>query len=204
MYSLKTLHKNFYKELREILVILNDLSNENKSYKRDLFIQGAFLRAVINWENFIEECFLSGMCTCKTLSNKTLRPKIVLSKNKDEAFKKLSTNKKVREGDFIDWIDYQKIKQRVEDIYHHKSRFHYIYRDSIILNQIKAIRNHIAHNSKNSQKNFQEQIIQNVGYLSVPNPNVADILVAENRRKRKKFFEIYLEYYFETADEICK
>lgn len=204
MYSIKSLHRNFIMELSSLEQILEDLSLEPKSFKRDVFIQGAFLRAVINWENFIEECFLAAMCTCKTNSNSVLRPKTTLSKNKNEAFKKISTNRRLRDGDYVDWIDYQKIKQRVDETFHHRSRFHSIYRDATILNQIKAIRNHIAHNSKHSERNFREQIIQNVGYLAIPDPNAADILVSTNRGKALKFFRIYLRYYTDTANDICK
>lgn len=204
MYSLKTLHRDFKSELYELDLVLNNLSNETKSYKRDIFIQGTFLRVVIIWENFIENSVLAAMCTCKTLSNTKLKPKIPLSQNKNDAFKKLSAKGRIRDRDYLDWIDYQTIKKRMLSTFHHRSRFNYIYRDSSIVNQIKAFRNHIAHNSEHSKRNFKEQIIQNVGYLSIIDPNAADILIATNRRTRTKFYEDYVRYYSDTADHICK
>jgi len=204
MYSLKTLHRNYSNELNDILQILNDLSVLPKNYKRDIFIQGTFLRCVIIWENFIEESFLAAMCGCKTLSDNTLKPKGSKSKNKDRAFKKLSVNKRLRETDYLDWIDSAQLKHRIDENFHHRSRFHQIYRNTAVLNQIKAIRNHIAHNSKQTQRKFSEQIIQNNGYLAIPNPNAADILIATNRQHATMFFEVYINYYRETANEICK
>jgi len=203
LYSLKPYHKKFKNELNQLKLILEELSQQPKSFKRDVFIQGTFLKVVINWENFIEECFLAGMCKCKTNSGTILRPKITLSKNKNEAFKKISAHRKSRGTDFLDWIDYQKIKTRAQNVFRHNSRFQKVYRDNIILNQIKAFRNHIAHNSAHSERNFQEQIIQNVGFLPIVNPEIADVLSAIKRNTTQKYFEIYIDYYIETADIIC-
>ena len=204
MYSLKTLHRNYTSELNELNQIMDKLSIIPKSYERDIFIQGTFLRCVIIWENFIEESFLAAMCGCKTNSNKILKPIGAKSRNKEQAFKKLSVNRRLRESDYLDWIDSSQIKNRILENFHHRSRFHQIYRDAGILNQIKAIRNHIAHNSKQTNKKFTEQIIQTNGYLAIPDPNAAEILIATNRQHRKAFYKLYIDYYEETANEICK
>ena len=185
-------------------MILAELSQQQKSFERDIFIQGTFLRVVINWENFIEEVFLAAMCSCITLSNTQLKPKAARSRNKEEAFRKLNAKRRLRDSEYIDWIDYTKLKQRIVDQFHHASRFHQVYRDAGILNQIKSIRNHIAHNSKQTERKFKEQIIQNAGYLATPDANAADILVAVHRRSQQRFFELYTNYYIETANIICK
>lgn len=204
MYSLKTIHRNYTSELKELNQIMDRLSVVPKSYERDIFIQGTFLRCVIIWENFIEESFLAAMCGCKTNSNTILKPIGAKSKNKEQAFKKLSVNRRLRESDYLDWIDSSQIKNRILENFHHRSRFHQIYRDTGILNQIKAIRNHIAHNSKQTNKKFTEQIIQTNGYLAIPDPNAAEILIATNRQHQKAFYKLYIDYYEETANEICK
>ena len=204
MYSLKTLHKNYSIELIELNQILDRLALLPKSYERDIFIQGTFLRCVIIWENFIEESFLAAMCGCKTNSNTILKPIGAKSRNKDQAFKKLSIKRRVRPSDYLDWIDSAQLKHRILENFHHRSRFHQIYRDVGVLNQIKAIRNHIAHNSNQTKKKFTEQIIQANGYLAIPNPNSAEILIATNRHHQKLFYKVYLDYYEEIAYEICK
>lgn len=204
MHSLKRHFRKFQSELTNLEDILNDLSAQNKSYKRDTFINGSFLRVVVIWENFIEECFLSAMCSCKTLSNTVLSPKISKSKNKDHAFRKLSINNRQRNNDYLDWLDHEKVKKRVSDIFHHRSRFHRLYLNHIAINQIKAIRNHIAHNSKQTEHKFRTQIIANVGYLPVTDPNIADVLTANNRRQNKPYFKVYIDYYLSLATDICK
>lgn len=202
MYGLSKLHKKFINEISALEGILDTLSNQPKSYERDIFINGSFLRAVIIWENFIEECFLAGMCKCKTIKGSILKPKVPCSRNKELAFKKISINRNNRQSEYVDWIDSNKVKLRVEENFHHKSRFHKIYRDLNILNQIQVIRNHIAHDSKKTEHKFKNTIVSTVGYLTMPEPNTADVLIS-SRRSSAKFYKRFLDYYIETANIIC-
>ncbi len=204
MYSLKPVHKKFIDEIIILKNILYDLSVENKSFKRDLFAEGVFLRIVIIWESFLEELFLRALCKCKTKTNKVIKPKTIISKNVQKAYKKLNIQKKNRDNSYLDWLDYSTLKERAETYFHHRSRIHKIYSNPQYLHQIKAIRNHIAHSSVKTKKDFQEKIIEQVGYLTIPNANVADYLFSTKRNSNKKFYEIYIEFYISLANELCK
>lgn len=204
MYSLKSLSKDFQETATELKSILIELSNEPKSFKRDVFIGGSFLKFIVCWENFSEEYFLACMCGARTKTNKIIKPKYSSLPNKMEAFKKLNINRKSRETDYIDWLDSEKLKQFSEDYFRGNSRVHILYEDPNMLYQIKIIRNHIAHNSEKSLKKFKEFIIRQVGYLKLPKPNAADLLISIDRRKSKMFFIIYVEYYIELSQKLSK
>ena len=163
MYSLRSLSKDFQDTATELKSILIELSNEPKSFKRDVLIEGCFLKFIVCWENFTEEYFLACMCGARTKTNKKIKPKYSSSPNKKEAFKKLDSNRKSRETDYIDWLNIEKLKQFSQDYFRENSRVHILYEDPNILYQIKIIRNHIAHNSEKSLKKFKEFIIHQVG-----------------------------------------
>lgn len=204
MHSLKRLYKDFSQELNDFENILDELSTDTKSKKRDIFLEGTFFKVIILWENFLEEVFLKAMCSCKTNSDKVLKPKIAISRNIDQAFKKISMQRQNRENSYIDWLDHTKLRERTENIFHHKSRLHRTYANSQRLKEIQTLRNHLAHSSKKTEKKFLELIIQIQGYLFVPNPNVADFLLLTNRRLAKNFYKVYIEYYRTLADELCR
>ena len=202
MYSLKRSSKNFINAATELKYIIIELSDESKSFRRDVLIEGCFLKFIVCWENFTEDYFLACMCGGNTKANKIIKPKSSLLADKKTAFKKLNINRKSRESDYIDWLDNEKIKQYSQDYFRRNSRVHKLYEDPNMLHQIKTIRNHIAHNSGKSLKQFKESVIKQVGYLKLSKPNAADLLLSINRRKSKKFFIIYIEYYIELSQKL--
>jgi hypothetical protein len=202
-YSLKPISKRFREEIAEIETIINSQSVRTKSFERDLFIEACFLKTIVVWENFLEEYFLACMCSAKTLSNTTIQPKVSKSLSKNEAFKKLNIHRKDRDKDYLDWLDTTKLEQRVTDNFHHNSRLHKIYLDSNQLNISRTIRNLIAHNSKKSLKDLQKYIINNLGYLPLVDPNATDLLLSNERRTRRKFIYIYLDYYKQLEVSLC-
>ncbi len=194
-YSLRVISKQFRGDIAEIEIIINNQSIKAKSFERDLFIEACFLKMMVVWENFLEEYFLGCMCSANSLSNKKLKPKGNSFASKNDAFKKLHIHRKDRDKDYLDWLDTSKLEQRVTDYFHHNSRLHKIYADRNQLNISRTIRNLIAHNSKKSLKDFENYIINNLGYLPLIDPNAADLLLANERRTGKKFIFIYLGYY---------
>ena len=204
MYSLKRLHNKFITELIQLKAILDDLYSQNKSLKRDIFTEGVFLRIVVIWENFLEEYFLRTMCKCKTLNGTIIKPKVSISPNVKIAYKKLNVQKKSRDSSYLNWLDYSTLKDRTESFFHHRSRLNKIYENHQYLHEITALRNHIAHKSEKTKKDFQEKVIERIGYLTIPNPNISDYLFSTKRRSNNKFYEIYIDYYKNLSDDLCK
>lgn len=202
-YSLRPISKQFRGDIAEIETIVNSQSIKAKTFERDLFIEACFLKMMVVWENFLEEYFLACMCSAKTLSNKTLQPKGSNLPTKDDAFKKLHKDRKARDKDYLDWLDVKKLELRVTDHFHHNSRLHKIYTDTNQLNISRTIRNLIAHNSKKSLKDFENYIINNLGYLPLIDPNAADLLLSNERRTGRKFIFIYLDNYKQLEQTLC-
>jgi hypothetical protein len=190
--------------MAELENVINTQSAQAKSFQRDLFAEACFLRLIVLWENFIEEYFLSCMCSAKTLSNKTIQSKDRVYPSKNEAFKKLNIQRRDRDKDYIDWQDADKIQQRVSDFFHAKSRLHKIYQDRTQLYISRVVRNLIAHNSHKSLREFKTFIINQLRYLPFTNPNAADLLLANERHSNRQFIYIYLDYYKHLEIELCK
>jgi hypothetical protein len=204
MYSLKTIYKTFCTETAKVESILIKYSSLPKDFERDLIIESCFLRFVIIWEVFIEEYFLSAFCGAKTYSDIIIKPKVSKSPNKDEAFKRISSGRTDREKEFIDWLDYKKLKQKCIDFFHHKSRIHKVYYDANVVGQLQTIRNYIAHRSILAKKKFYEKVIRSHGYLPNPSPNAADFLIVIKRGTTIKYYEFYFNHFKDIAKELVK
>ena len=204
MYSLEKLHLSFTKKSNELLLLFDRIVSEPKSLERDILIEALFLKIIIHWENFLEESFLSCLCKGRSKSGKIIKPIIPTQKNKDNAFKRLSPNRRGRESEYLDWLDFNKLKDRCNDFFHHHSRIHFIYANPEIISQIQIIRNHIAHNSYKSLKKFREKIISSYGYLPVVDADVVDVLVATNRETSKIFYNYYISQLFDLAKYLTK
>jgi hypothetical protein len=202
-YSLRPISKQFLADITQIETLIIGQSLKTKTFDRDLIVEACFLKIMVTWENFLEEYFLACMCSANSLSNKLLQPKGIKLSSKDEAFKKLHKDRKSRDKDYLDWLDVKKLEQRVNDHFHHNSRLHNIYADTNQLNISRTIRNLIAHNSKKSLKDFENYIINNLGYLPLIAPNAADLLLSNERRTGKKFVFIYLDYYKQLEKTLC-
>lgn len=204
MYSLDKLYLSFINKTNELVLLFNNIVSQPKSLERDLLIEALFLKIVVHWENFLEEYFLSCLCRGRSKSGKIIKPIIPALRNKDAAFKRLSPNRRGRESEYLDWLDFIKLKDRCNDYFHHKSRIHFIYAKPELINQIQIIRNHIAHNSFKSLKKFREKIISSYGYLPVVDADVVDVLVATNRETSKYFYNHYISQLFELAKYLTK
>lgn len=204
MYSLDKLYVSFINKTNELVLLFDRIVSQPKSLERDLLIEALFLKIVIHWENFLEEYFLSCLCRGRSKSGKIIKPIIPAQRNKNAAFKRLTPNRGGRESEYLDWLDFNKLKNRCNDYFHHRSRIHFIYAKPELINQIQIIRNHIAHNSYKSLKKFREKIISSYGYLPVVDADVVDVLVATNRETSRYFYNYYISQLFELAKYLTK
>ena len=204
MYKLDKIYLDFFNIITNIKKIIDKLSIYQKNFERDIYIEGCFLKFVVYLENFFEEYFLSCMCGAITKSKRKLKPKGCIYHNKQDAFKRISENNWSREKNYLDWLDHSTIKIRITNYFHKNSRVHFIYEKPEFMNNIKIIRNYIAHNSKKSKEKFKDMVIQNCGYLPSPNTNVTDFLLSINRNILDKYYSIYIKYYSDLVKRLIK
>ena len=203
-YSLSTIYFSFKEEVEELNRIVVHLSPQPHSIQRDTHLEGCFIRLVVSWENFCEEYFLRCLCKGKARSGYEIKPLISSLRNKNEAFKKINSNRRDREKDFLDWLDSAIVKQRIDDFFRANSRVQKLIESPDKLFEICIIRNAIAHRSTAAMFKFEKFVKDQLGYLSTLNPTMADLLVMTRRGSSKLIFYLFSEYFLGLADRLTK
>ncbi len=198
-YSLKIIYKDFEETSNKLCEIVKSLASLQPDLKRDVHIEGCFIKFVVKWEIFIEEYFLRCMCSATTHSGGIIKPKGTLFKNTNKAFIRLNKDRKGREIDYTDWLSHDLLKQRCLDFFHHKSRVHQIYDTPDQLYALVTIRNAIAHGSVSSFIKFRKLVVNRHGYLSNVNPSIADLLVTRARSTSELIFIDHVKYFKKLA-----
>lgn len=203
-YSLNPIYLSFRKEVDSLNRIVTGLSLHHQNIDRDTHIEGCFIRLVVSWEYFCEEYFLRCMCVASTRSQYKIRPLTTSLRNINDAFKKLNINRRDRDKDYIDWLDAEMIKQRIDDYFRANSRVQRIAESPDKLFELRIVRNAIAHRSKVATCKFEKYVKDQLGYLSSLNPSTADLLLMQKRGSRKLIFIILSDYFIGLADRLTK
>lgn len=203
-YSLPRIYKVFQNEVSELCNIVTKLAGFPQNLERDVHIEGCFLRAVVSWENFLEEYFLRCMCSAKTCSGTILKPKTSRCSNVNSAFKRLKATSKGREQEYAKWISHDIIKQVTEEYFHHRSRLHRLYEAPDRLHALVTIRNAIAHRSKSAVSKFKDYVINQHAYLATLDPSMAELLITTKRSNSKLIFIDLIDYYLGLAGDLVK
>lgn len=203
-YSLKVIYENLESELISLNEIILKLSLEMESIDRDTHIEGCFIRLVVTWEFFIEEYFLRCMCKAKTRSNYEIKPHVAVSRNTNLAFKKINKNRKDRNKDFTDWLDFQLLQQRIDDNFRRNSRVQKICESPEKMFELRVIRNAIAHRSPSAIAKFEKYVKDQMGYLSTLNPTMASLLIQRRRNTNILIFTMLSNHFLSLADKLTK
>jgi hypothetical protein len=203
-YSLRVIFESFEHEILELNRLVIALSSDLESTARDTHIEGCFIRLVVSWETFVEEYFLRCMCKAKTRNNSLIKPSVVASKNINEAFKKINKYRKDRDKDFTDWLDVRLVQQRVHDHFRKNSRVHKICESPEKMFELRVIRNAIAHRSTSAIAKFEKYVKDQMGYLSVMNPTMANLLIQEKRNSSDLIFTLLSNYFYGLAFRLTK
>lgn len=201
-YSLSLTYSDFKKEVEELNRIVIKLSNNVVSIERDTHIEGCFIRLVVCWEAFSEEYFLRCMCTARTESKRQIKHLNSSFKNTNDAFKKLNTSRRDREKDYLDWLDYAAVKQRIDDFFRKNSRVQNLVEAPDKLYEIRIIRNAIAHRSTSAIYKFENFVKDQLGYLSSLNPTTADLLIMKKRTSEKLVFLVYSDFFLSLSKKL--
>ena len=203
-YSLIRIYGTLQSEVSELCNIVTRLAASPQNIERDVHIEGCFLRAVVTWENFLEEYFLRCMCSAKTRSGTILKPKISRCSNVDSAFRRLKATNKGREQEYANWLSHDILKQVSNEYFHHRSRLHRLYEAPDRLHAMVTIRNAIAHRSKSAVSKFKDYVINQHGYLSTLDPSMAELLITKKRSNSKLIFIDLADYYLGLAGDLIK
>lgn len=203
-YVLSKIYKEFESQIENLEQIVVSKSTESRSLERDTHIEGCYIRFVVSWEIFIEEYFLRCLCGGKTRGKNEIKPLHPVYKNSSIAFKTINVNRRDRDKDFIDWLDATVMKQRINDHFRSNSRVQKINFSAEKMYELVTIRNAIAHRSQNAIQKFEKFVKDQLGYLAVINPTMADLLVQKKRQTNKLMFLILTEHFKNLANELTK
>ncbi|WP_346856469.1 hypothetical protein [uncultured Draconibacterium sp.] len=203
-YILSKIYDEFISQTCDLEKIVASKATEVQSLERDTHIEGCYIRFVVVWELFVEEYFLRCLCGGKTRSKKEIKPLHASYRSPSIAFKTINVNRKNRDKDFIDWLDAAIMKRRINDHFRSNSRVQKINLSSEKMYELVVIRNAIAHRSQNAIVKFEKFVKDQLGYLAVLNPSMADLLIQKKRRTNKLMFLILTEHFKNLANELTK
>lgn len=203
-YVLKKTYSSFEKEVKELDRLIHTLAIQSQSIDRDTHIEGCFIRLVVCWESFLEEYFLRCMCGATTRSRAQIKPRDSVSKNTNDAFKKINKNRKDRDKDFTDWLDSKMLQQRIDDYFRKNSRVQKICESPEKMYELTIIRNAIAHRSQSAVLKFKKYVKDQMGYLAVMDPSMASLLIQKRRNSPEIIFTILSKHFLLLADKLTK
>lgn len=127
--------------------------------KIHLIVELSFLQLFIAWEEFLEQTFTRYMCGSKTASGYLPRRYVQPTTLKHG----LDIIK--QERIFVDWTKWEEIITRAKLYFENGAPFAGAIGGSLVqLNEMKTIRNRIAHRSKYSEKRFLSLVRNKFGY----------------------------------------
>ncbi len=125
-----------------------------------LITELAFLQLFLTWEDFLEQTFIRYMCGGKTESGYSSESR-TRAQNLDHALEIL----KGPSRPYIEWVDGREIQDRAKTFFQDGEPYCSAIGGAITqLNEMRKIRNRIAHRSKSSEQQFEELARQLLGH----------------------------------------
>ena len=175
----------------------SQLSSSSKRAQLMLSTEAIFFRAFRAYENFLEDVFV-----LFTLQKPTLRGNIAKSYLQPENF--YHARELLRSGKrFIDWTDPETVIERAETFIRGGGTV-----KSVVVSakqdllDMKVVRNHIAHNSKESGIPFEKLIRRVRGTSPIQPAQPGDHLLAQVRGGPSGSY--YLDYYLRRLSDVSE
>ncbi|MFC1537098.1 hypothetical protein ACFL48_04745 [Pseudomonadota bacterium] len=160
-----------------------------------LLSEGVLFSAFRAYENFINELFLYYCIAEKTIGGQ-VATSYLNTRSKDKAYELVKSSQP-----FLDWASPDNVIQRSETYLKdgflikatytaHKSTFRELHR----------LRNHIAHNSKESLGGYKKVLFENLSTLPVTIPSVGEYLLLEDKQNKP---DHYLLRYLNFLDRMA-
>jgi hypothetical protein len=186
-------------EMREYKIVRGNRTRQIRTTSSYKIIEMAFLEMFLSWEEFLELAFIKYMCGAKT--NTGYHPKrYVFPPNIDHAQKFLLLNGKK----YSDWTNPQDVIQRAETVFEGGQPFALALRPSLKdLENIRTIRNAIAHQSGRAWQQFTDIARNELGYTPrgiVPGMFLQSIKPSNNL----SFFDYYRQVMETASSQIVR
>jgi hypothetical protein len=167
-----------------------------------LFVELAFLRSFLAWERFLEEAFILYLIGRKPRRRRRAVRRLAIAKSHPHACKLLRLEAPSRP--FVDWDNPSTVCERSKRWFSDGEPFvGALTARQNLLDEIRTLRNAIAHRSLNSQEKFFKLYRDKLGYLPA-NPTVGaylDQLIA-GVRPPTSYLDHYLDGLLSSAKQI--
>ena len=166
---------------------------------KNMVVEYGLLRFFGQWERFIERCFIEYMLGEKSTLN-YLPNRYVMPIDADHAYKIVQNV-----NQYPDWTDIAKITTNADNFFQDGGPFKTLHTLKTTLNEMKKVRNAIAHTSLKARHDFENLVRSKVGHS--PEGITPAKFLSEHKIGRKKsdptFYEYYITYVKNTAGVIC-
>jgi len=183
------------------LILYNE--NEVSGFSSDMknqIVESLFLKASGYWEGFIEDIFISYMMNNKSEAGDSI---VVYVHPRDRTH---AYNMVKGVLNYPDWTDISKILIYAGIFFEKSGPFSLLNTLKSELNQIKTIRNAVAHSSKKAKQDFEKLVRGLIGHL--PDDITPSIFLSEYKRGKKKtsptYFEHYISFLMDSASMLVE
>lgn len=187
------------------LSLLNQKNQETlKSPSQQLFLlnESIISNAFRRFENFIENSFLLYLMENKTITGNPVKS-FLRPKDLDHAYEMIKSTQI-----YIKWNDANTMR-KMSEIYLDDDGFPLkipIITNLQTIDEIRIVRNHIAHNSRESERSYKNVIIKYYGTMpsNIPGPGELLQKIVESGTQKKMLLSIYLEKIWDVACAISE
>jgi hypothetical protein len=167
------------------------------SYGRDLMVERLFELLFMNFENFIENAYISYANGFPSINGNSPVRYVILSSDID------IINLYCGFKEYPDWTRWDSLVS-YSSLFFNPSPFIHIKNYMACLNEIKTIRNALAHISGSSQTKFETLVRNRVGYFPATGMSVSDYLLTRIHLGRPLiYFKDYIDKTLIIARHIC-
>jgi hypothetical protein len=166
-----------------------------------LLTEGIFLSAYRDFESFLEDIFILYTQSKATLSNKEAKS-FLNPKNFKHAYELISSGK-----EYLDWTSPSVVLRRAETYLKDGEPIKPSFTSNqTVLNQMKSIRNHIAHNSDKSLGQYRKvlQAVYGTIPLKIPRPGKFLLQMVPSSSPPNHYLVYYLNILLTVAEDVTR
>ena len=168
LVKLNFLLETYENNINKSLLLVNNLLNYREYREgelrpillknKNLIAELVFLKIFISWESFLEQTFIRYMCGGETSSG-FCPERYVRPKKLEHAMDILLQNR-----EYVDWTRWSEVKTWARNFFRNGEPYEpVILGAEVILNEMKTIRNRIAHHSDSASEKFLNLVRTKIG-----------------------------------------
>ncbi len=197
--SARAVYDDFIRQLNRSLSLVAAMrSRGTPFFQLEQIAELAFLMVYSSWETFLEESFARFMCRAPSVSG--WRPKSYVHPRNIEHARDLLIGPKLR---YADWTDPQVVIERAELIFSGGRPYATPVRAAMQeLNDMRTIRNCIAHRSVEARKKFSTLVRARLGVAHRFGPG--RFLLRQTQTPNQTYLEFFSNYVLLVAQQILR